>query len=241
MRYPVVLLDVGGTLIGPQSTFGAVYSDLFASYGVHADAETFERAIYQVWDEMNRVVPDGENRYTHFADGEAGYWNRFVKQTVEVATGQEIGDRLTMDALQKLRKLFSEARSWHVFADVVPALQRLKEAGVRLGVVSNWDSQLPNVLDRLELTSWFETIVVSHFEGIEKPNPEIFRRALERMDVQPSEALHIGDSVELDGGGAKAAGIDWLCVDRHNDPPNKGFIGNFDRLHQIAVNGLASE
>ena len=49
MRYPVVLLDVGGTLIGPQSTFGVIYSELFASYGVHADADTFQRAIYQVW------------------------------------------------------------------------------------------------------------------------------------------------------------------------------------------------
>ena len=73
LRYPVVLLDVGGTLIGPRGSFGEVYSEVFSEFGIRCDAERFNTAIYATWDEMSRLIPMGADRYTHFEGGENGY------------------------------------------------------------------------------------------------------------------------------------------------------------------------
>src|SRR5262249_27089986 len=90
------------------------------------------------------------------------------------------------------------------------------KAGTRLAVVSNWDSGLPALLSRLGLAPWFDAIVVSHLEGIEKPHPELFLRAVERLSGEPAEALHVGDMPQLDGAGARAAGIASVTGDRRS-------------------------
>lgn len=237
LRYPVVLLDVGGTLIGPRGSFGEVYAEIFTEFGVRCDAEQFNTAIYATWDEMSRSIPTGIDRYAHFDGGEDGYWHHFVQRAVELATGELIGDRLAAAALKRLQKRFGSVDAWQVFDDALPVLETLRQRGVRLAVVSNWDSRLPDVLKALSLDGWFETIVVSHFEGVEKPNAAIFRRALERIGVAPANALHVGDSPELDGAGAAAAGVDWIWVDRYN-PANDKAIPDLSRLPAIVEHGL---
>ncbi len=237
MRYPVILLDVGGTLIGPRGTFGQVYSDVFAGFGVRCGAEEFNEAIYATWDEMSRKIPTGADRYGHFDGGENGYWLQFVQRAAELATGQMIGHRLAVAVLERLHAYFGGVDAWKVFDDSLPALEALKRRGARLAVVSNWDSRLPDVLTNLELDHWFDAVVVSHFEGVEKPNATIFRRALELLGADPSDALHVGDSPELDGDGATAAGVDWVWVDRLN-PGNDKAIPDLSRLPEIAENGL---
>lgn len=237
MRYPVILLDVGGTLIGPRGTFGQVYSDVFADFGVHCGAVEFNNAIYATWDEMSRRIPTGADRYAHFEGGENGYWLQFVQRATELATGQMIGQRLATVVLERLHAYFGGVDAWEVFDDALPALEALKSHGARLAVVSNWDSRLPDVLTNLELDHWFDAVVVSHFEGVEKPNATIFRRALELLGADPKDALHVGDSPELDGDGATAAGVDWVWVDRRN-PSNGKAIPDLSRLPVIARNGL---
>ncbi len=79
--------------------------------------------------------------------------------------------------------------------------------------------------------------MVSHFEGVEKPSATIFRRALELLGADPADALHVGDSPELDGNGATAAGVDWVWIDRHN-PGNDKALPDLSRLPEIAENGL---
>ncbi len=237
MRYPVVLLDVGGTLIGPRGSFGEVYADVFSEFGVRCDAERFNTAIYTTWDEMSRAIPSGADRYTHFDGGENGYWRRFIQRAVELATGELVGDRLATAGLKKLQERFGSADAWQVFEDTLPALETLRRHGVRLAVVSNWDSRLPDVLKALSLDSWFETIVVSHLEGVEKPDAAIFRAALEQMGAAAADTLHVGDSPELDGAGAAAAGVDWIWVDRHN-PANDKAIPDLGRLPAIVEHGL---
>lgn len=237
LRYPVVLLDVGGTMIGSRASFGQVYSEVFSEFGVRCDGEHFNDAIYTAWNEMNAAVPQGVDRYAHFDGGEEGYWRRFIVRSVELATGEMVGDRLAAAALRRLQDRFGNAATWRVFEDVPPALQALRDLGARLAVVSNWDSQLPNVLRVLSLDGWFETVVVSRFEGVEKPNPRIFELALERMGIEPGQAVHVGDSRELDGVGAAAAGVDFAWVDR-SEKPRDGSIPDFKRLPGIVERGF---
>jgi len=214
MRYPVVLLDMGGTLVGPRVSFGAVYHDVSKRLGLEVDPVLIERRIWEVWGEMDRAIPPGQDRYAHFAGGEDEYWMRFAKRVLEQAAGVELKDGFALRAMEQIRDAFMTPTAWQVFPDVRPALDRMVDDGVRLAVVSNWDSRLPQVLEMLELTAYFEQVAVSHLEGVEKPDPQIFHRVLERMDIGPQGAVHVGDVPELDLDGARAAGIDGVLVDR---------------------------
>jgi len=214
MRYGVVLLDVGGTLVGPSVSFGAVYAEAAASLGLELEADRVERWIWEVWSEMDRVVPIGANRYAHFPGGEEEFWLRFARQALERASGKTLGDALAARAVARIREAFLEPAAWTVFADVRPTLERMRSDGARLAVVSNWDSRLPRVLEMLDLARYFEDLGVSCFEGFEKPHPRIFLRVLERMGARPAAALHVGDLPETDLAGAQAAGIGALLVDR---------------------------
>jgi putative hydrolase of the HAD superfamily len=214
MRYPVVLLDMGGTLVGPSVSFGAVYHEVCARLGLEVDRDRVEHHIWEVWAEMDRAIPPGKDRYAYFPGGEDEYWLRFAKRVLEQAAGVELKDGFAHRAMEHIRDAFMTPSAWLVFPDVRPALERLDDDGVRLAVVSNWDSRLPQVLEMLELTPFFEEVAVSHLGGVEKPDPRIFRRVLERMDVGPESAVHVGDVPELDLDGARAAGIDGVLVDR---------------------------
>jgi putative hydrolase of the HAD superfamily len=214
MRYPVVLLDVGETLIGPSMRFGKIYARVFGELGIDLPADVFETAVYAALDRISREIPPGRDRYAYYPGGEEEYWLRFCTLAVELATERPIERGLVEQALKKFWSIFSSAEAWTVFPDVLPALQSLKRAGVRLGVVSNWDSRLPRVLELLELEDYFDAVGVSHLEGVEKPAPQLFHRVLERLGARPEEALHIGDLPEMDLAGAEAAGIDCLLVDR---------------------------
>ena len=239
MRYAVVLLDVGGTLVGPSVSFGAVYRDVCGRLGMEVEADRIERSIWQTWDEMDRAIASGKDRYAHFPGGEDEYWLRFAKRVLESATGAKLKDGFAHRALNHIRDAFMTPEAWRVFPEVRPVLERLAEAGARMAVVSNWDSRLPHVLKMLELEPFFEQVAVSHLEGVEKPDPLIFRRVLRRMDVRPENALHVGDVPELDLRGARAAGIDAILVDRKGKlDPRLRPLADLSALPRIATGDL---
>jgi putative hydrolase of the HAD superfamily len=214
MRYSVVLLDVGETLVGPSGSFGAIYARVLEQMGRDSSGDLLERCLREVWAEQDRIVPPGSDRYAHYPGGEREYWFRFARNTLERAFGEPVEEAFVLEVLERLRVAFRDRDAWKVYPDVVPALQGLREDGVRLGVVSNWDSRLPTLLEELGLTEYFEALGVSHLEGVEKPDPDLFRRVLQRLGAAPEEALHVGDVPALDLAGAKAAGVDAVLVDR---------------------------
>lgn len=100
------------------------------------------------------------------------------------------------------------------------ALARARECGLRLGVVSNSEGKLSELFARLSLSEHFELVVDSELEGVRKPDPEIFRRALARMQVEPGAALYAGDIPQVDIVGARAAGIDAVLIDTYDHYPD---------------------
>lgn len=213
LRYGFVLFDVGDTLIGPRASFGAVYARVLGSLGIHRSAEEIEKALRAHWGRINAALTPGVDRYGLYPGGEEEYWRRFVEGT--------LGDpALAARAVTPLRDAFRDPAAWLVFDDTVPTLRALSEMNVKLGVVSNWDSRLRPLLDSLGLTRWFDTIVVSCEEGIEKPDPRLFLRAVERLGGTPERTLHVGDVPELDEAGATAAGIASVLVDRIGKLPS---------------------
>jgi HAD superfamily hydrolase (TIGR01509 family) len=97
-------------------------------------------------------------------------------------------------------------------ADTRATLERLRAAGLRLGVVSNSDGRVEAALSAAGLRDCFEVVLDSALFGAEKPDPAIFRAALEALGVAPDEALYVGDLYEVDVVGARAAGIEAILL-----------------------------
>ena len=107
------------------------------------------------------------------------------------------------------------------FPDAAPALRELRAAGVKLVAASNWDVSLHEQLERTGLTPLLDGALSSAEVGAPKPDPRIFTRALALAGARPEEALHVGDDLEADVGGALAAGLEPVLIDRDGslDPP----------------------
>ena len=101
---------------------------------------------------------------------------------------------------------FVAALVFEALPGAVASLEDLHRRGIALAMVSNWDCALPEHVERLGLCHLFRTVVASAVAGFEKPDPRIFRVALERLGVEPARALHIGDEPN-DEAGAAAAGM----------------------------------
>jgi putative hydrolase of the HAD superfamily len=99
-------------------------------------------------------------------------------------------------------------------------LGALRGAGVRTGVVSNADGRAERLLVDAGLAPELEVILDSHFEGVEKPDPEIFRRALARLATGPSEAVYVGDILSVDVVGSRAAGLRPILMDATGGYPD---------------------
>jgi HAD superfamily hydrolase (TIGR01509 family) len=105
-------------------------------------------------------------------------------------------------------------------AGMVDLLGELQAKGLRQAVVSNWPPSLPSFLEFHGVCSYFESVVFSAEDGIGKPDPRIFHRALRGMNLQPHEAIFVGDSQEADVVGAVAVGMRSIHFDaRCSDVP----------------------
>jgi putative hydrolase of the HAD superfamily len=103
---------------------------------------------------------------------------------------------------------------WRVpFEQAAETLQGLRARGLRTAVVSNADGRVAALLETAGLGSHLELVVDSHYEGVEKPDPEIFRRALTRLGVRPERAIYVGDIYAIDVVGARAAGLAPVLID----------------------------
>jgi putative hydrolase of the HAD superfamily len=113
-----------------------------------------------------------------------------------------------------------EALEFRPYPDVEPALRALRDAGIRLVIASNWDCSLPDWLGPTGLLELVDGIVTSADAGRAKPDPAVFRLALELAGAEPAEALHVGDSLENDVEGAAAVGIRAVLLAREGEPPD---------------------
>jgi putative hydrolase of the HAD superfamily len=202
--------DAGNTLLYCSPSPKAIYAEALSRHGRAVTADEVGPVFQASWAEMQRQTPPGADRYSSFAGGEKAWWGAFLREVL----GRLGHDAPWQRLLDDLYAAFSRAEVWRAFPEVVPTLERLRDRGLRLAVISNWDRRLPEILEQLELMPYFEEVTVSAAEGVEKPNPEIFRRTLERLGANPGETAHVGDSPQEDYHGAAAAGLTAVLVDR---------------------------
>jgi len=123
----------------------------------------------------------------------------------------------TEEIIDTLAEAHQRVGLWTVAIDgAVQTVRALKDAGHRLGVVSNAEGRVAIDLAGAGYEGLFETIVDSHLVGVEKPDPAIFRIALERMNAAPETTVFLGDVPAVDVAGARAAGLTAVLLDRHD-------------------------
>jgi putative hydrolase of the HAD superfamily len=114
-----------------------------------------------------------------------------------------------------LKRWFTLELKMALYDDVAPALDELKQRGLTLGLISNVDRDISTTYEELGLANWLQLKITSQDVGFNKPHPEIFRAALKAAQVEPSEAIYVGDQYQIDVVGANEVGMKGILIDRH--------------------------
>ncbi len=205
-----VLFDVGDTLILGHPKFW-LWPILEAKGIAHeADLARLPQAIRDAYEHYSDHHMSATDEATALS-----FWRRFHW---EVMSGIGLG-AYADEIAEYLQENWQSPHVWPLTPGAKEVLSALRSQGFKLGVVSNWDWTLPGVLQATGLAEFFDYIGVSALEGVAKPDPRIFRIVLEALEVEPHQAIHIGDS-EDDINGAKAAGIRPILFDPYRQNPN---------------------
>ena len=204
-----VTFDLTHTLIH-SPRLGEIYAETLRRHGVEIDPEEARRLVLVVWQEFACSAKPGHDRFSSHPEGERGWWRRFLERIFEHLGAPPP----TRFAAAELYHRFGAAASWEVYPEVPRALAALRDQGLRLGVVSNWDHRLPGLLEQAGLSPFFDAVVFSAEIGVEKPDGRIFHQALAELGVEPAAALHVGDARLEDVEGAVAAGMLALHLTR---------------------------
>ena len=200
MPVEAVTFDVGGTLIQPWPSVGHIYAEVAARHGIqNVAAETLNARFKIAW--------RARNRFNHSRTG----WSQLVDEVFAGLTREPPSRTF----FSELYERFAQQDAWQVFDDVPPTLDALSHRGIRLGIISNWDERLQELLRQLRLATRFEIIIVSCEAAAAKPDAAIFHQAATQFNLPPAFILHVGDGLEMDLQGAEAAGFQARLIQRH--------------------------
>jgi putative hydrolase of the HAD superfamily len=212
-----VFFDFGGTLCDLRAERVVLLQGDLKRIGLDVPRDDVERALQagREWDRQNsaRYAPDYESRTNRFVS--------FCRAIVE-SLGLP-GDRAAI-ARRLWEAWDAEPGVWVVYPDVRPCLEALAARGLRLGVISNWDKRnLPETCEQISIARCFDVILSSAQANADKPDPAIFRTALEMAGARPEESAHVGDSLQADAEGATNAGMKGIWLVRDAEPPPSAF------------------
>ncbi len=201
-----MLLDALGTLVELDPPAARLRAELRRCLGLSVSKEVAAQAIAAEMAYYRAHLNEGRDESSLTA-----LRRRCAEVLWRALPGNERVEQPDLDAV--LEALMSSLR-FRAFEDAKGALMALRELGLVLIVVSNWDASLPDVLDRVGLSEHLNAVVTSARVGVRKPQPAIFERALALAGVRAGEAVHVGDSLAEDVEGARAAGIEAVLLAR---------------------------
>jgi len=204
-----LLLDAMGTLIGLRCSVGETYAAAAAAYGIPVEAAAINQQFPRLFRQAPPLAFPGLEGAEALEQAERRWWGQLIDAVLQGCGGPAAPEALHHDLFERYR----QPALWRVYPDVPPQLAAWQQRGLKLAVVSNFDSRLPGLLEALGLARWLEAVVVSSQAGAAKPSPRPFQLALEQLGLEPHQVWHVGDSPE-DGAGAQAAGLRFVRVQR---------------------------
>ena len=209
-RYDAIFFDMGHTLawFNPkvEEIARQALSDAGADFAVE-EVRAAIRSVYRVEDQ------DGATRrFPATPEYDAEMEERRNRELLRIL-GVE-GDEIYHKYIARATEIYRAPGTLRLYDDVLPALDRLRDAGYRLGIISNWSWNLRERVRQVGLQDYFEVVMASAYAGCQKPNPDIFHQALAQMGTTAERSVHVGDFYEADVLGARAAGMEPILLDR---------------------------
>lgn len=213
MGYRAVFFDAGETILHPAPSFPELFVKVLARFGHAIDPATVREGLHAIPQRFVEAAEQGE-LWTTSPERSRAFWTSVYHHFLD-RVGLPTGDGL-QDALYGA---FTEVGNYELFPDVRPAFGALSDVGMRLGLISNFEAWLDDLLIHLDIRDAFDVRVISGVEGIEKPDPAIFELALERAGLRPEEAVYVGDVPAFDVDPPVALGMHAVLVDRRERHP----------------------
>jgi putative hydrolase of the HAD superfamily len=209
-----ILFDALGTLLKLDPPAPRLQAELSRRFGVEVGLAEASQAIVAEIAFYRSHLDEGRD-----PDSLAGLRGRCADELRRALPGAA---RRRLPAAGDLVDTLLASLRFAAYDDAAPALRDYRGRGLRLVVVSNWDVSLHAVLGTVGLGPMLDGILTAAEAGVRKPAPAIFHQALSLAGVSPAQAIHVGDSVEEDVAGARAAGIDPVLVSRGGDRAPEG-------------------
>ncbi|HEV3473005.1 MAG TPA: HAD-IA family hydrolase [Actinomycetota bacterium] len=206
----IVFLDAGGTMLDPHPSFAELFATVCVENGYRVEGTDVAAVQERLAPHLVELVAEAglDEGPSLSPEASRAFWSFTYRRFLE-----DLG-LVDESLVEKLYERFSEPSSYRLYDDVVPTLTRLTEAGYRLGLISNFDGWLEKMLIEMEIHRSFHVSVISGVEGVEKPDPAIYRLATDRAGVAPEASVHVGDSPAMDIDPARAAGLNAVLIDR---------------------------
>ncbi|MDR1015007.1 MAG: HAD family hydrolase [Coriobacteriales bacterium] len=220
MSITTVFFDVGNTLLTPAIAESEVIVQAAASLGAQVDPALVEQSMPLMYARYEELYEADDSFWAD--EGRAsGIWVDLYEYLCGLLGIPELGPEVARIGYER----FLDPDSWTLFDDVIPTLFALKSRRVSIGLISNWDHSLTSIIEGMGIRFYFDVVLASADVGLHKPQPEIFRLALHETEAFASETIHVGDHLQADVGGATAAGINPVLIDRDDrHPDGEGYI-----------------
>ena len=214
----IVFFDAGETILHPHPSFPELFVQVCGSWGHDIPVERVQEVQQRLAPHLVELAEEtGIESPSLDPDDSLTFWSHLYRRLLgELGIEDE-------SLVTEMYRVFSSSASYRLFDDALPALRALEGAGFRLGLISNFEGWLEEMLVELEVGHVFDTAVISGVEGVEKPDPEIYRRAVERAGVEPGRAVHVGDSPKMDAEPAAEVGIKPILLDRYDRYPDSPY------------------
>ena len=206
-----IFFDAVGTLFYLTKTVGDHYALVGGEVGLTLDAQELDRAFFTAWERMPPRAAIGRPRENDDKD----WWRELIDLVLDQAA-PSLSELDRDNFFEVAYEHFAEAGVWETYPEVFGVLQKLQPR-FQLAVISNFDGRLRFILEQLGISKFFAYLFISSEIGADKPDPEIFRRALKVMGLKPSEVLHVGDDPERDWTAASEPGLSIFRLDRQKN------------------------
>lgn len=194
MTIHAVCFDATGTLIEIAESVGTVYQRAALAQGVKLAAWRLDDAFARVLSHppsLAEASASGANREQREA-AEIAWWSDRVRQTFQ-ATDSTVEFADPKAFARSLFELYRRPESWRVRSGARELLAALRQAGLRLGLASNFDHRLPEILKGLDLIGFFEQVAIPSLSGFAKPDPRVFETLAGTLGTRLEEIAYVGD------------------------------------------------
>jgi len=211
MTIKAIFFDAAGTLCYLPRGVGYHYALVGEEIGLQLDAARLDRVFTKAWSSMPPRAPiDGPRE-----NDDKNWWRQLVDLVLDQAA-PSLSELDRDNFFEIAYEHFAEPGVWELYPEVADVLEKLRPH-FQLAVISNFDGRLRFILEQFGISKFFTHVLISSELGADKPDPEIFRRALKIIELPPGYVLHVGDDPERDWEAASTAGLSIFQLDRQKN------------------------